>query len=68
VQPDKELTLAAEIGRVGRLLALYVTKDIPEEGKRASALLGCGYSVREIAVMMNKNEEAVKKSIQRSRG
>jgi hypothetical protein len=68
VEPAKEPSLAVEIGRIAKLFALYVLKDIPEEGKKASALLACGYSVREIAALLNKNERAAQKSIERSRG
>jgi len=67
-EPAKELSLAAEIGRIAKVFALYVVKDIPEEGKKASTLLACGYSVREIAALLNKNEGAVQKAIERSRG
>jgi DNA-directed RNA polymerase specialized sigma24 family protein len=65
-EPAKEPSLAIEIGRIAKIFALYLLKDIPEEGKKVGTLYAFGYSAREIAGLLGKTEEAVRKA--KSRG
>jgi DNA-directed RNA polymerase specialized sigma24 family protein len=67
-EPAKEPSLAGEISRMTRVLAMFVLKDIEEEGRRVAILRGVGYSVRDIAEILNKTEGSVQKAIERSRG
>ncbi len=63
---DRAPSLPVEIGRIAKILAIYVLKDI-EEGKKAGVLAAFGYSAREIGGLLGKTEAAAQKAIQRSR-
>jgi DNA-directed RNA polymerase specialized sigma24 family protein len=46
--------LAVEMGRIAKLLALYMVKDVEDESKKVSRLNAVGFSPEEIALMLDK--------------
>lgn len=52
--------LAIEMGRIAKLLALYLIRDIEDEGKKVSRLTAVGFSAPEVAAMLDKTEGNVR--------
>ncbi|HKN25886.1 MAG TPA: hypothetical protein VJX72_13640 [Candidatus Acidoferrum sp.] len=59
----KEDSLAVEIGRIAKLFALYVLKDTKDEGVKVCRLDAVGFSVPEIAALLEKTEPNVRVQI-----
>jgi hypothetical protein len=63
--PDQ---LAVEVGRIAKLLALYLLKDVDDEGKKITRLKAVGFTAPEIAELLDKTETNVRVQISQSKG
>jgi DNA-binding transcriptional MerR regulator len=52
--------LATEVGRIAKLFALYLLKDIDDENKKVTRLKAVGFSASEIGALLDKSEENVR--------
>ena len=59
VEADKENSLAVEIGRITKLFALYLLKDVDDEGDKVTRLNAVGFSAKEIGALLGKTENNV---------
>lgn len=59
--------LAIEMGRIAKLLALYMLKDVEDESKKVSRLNAVGFSPSEIALLLDKNEPNVRVQISQAK-
>ena len=66
-EPVKENSLAVEVGRIAKLFALYLLKDVDDEGVRIIRLSGAGFSSSEIALLLDKSENNVRSVISRAK-
>ena len=46
--------LAIEVGRIAKLFALYMIRDVEDESKKVTRLNAVGFSAEEIAAMLDK--------------
>ena len=67
VEPAKENSLAVEVGRVAKVFALYLIKDVEDEGDKILRLNGAGFSAPEIAAMLGKTENNVRVTISKAK-
>jgi DNA-binding NarL/FixJ family response regulator len=51
--------LAVEVGRIAKLFALYLLKDVDDEAKKVTRLNAVGFSNSEIAVLLDKSENNI---------
>jgi DNA-binding NarL/FixJ family response regulator len=63
----KENSLAVEIGRIAKLFALYLLKDVDDEGDKITRLNAVGFSASEIAALLDKTENNVRVRISTSK-
>lgn len=63
VETDKENSLAVEIGRIAKLFALYLLKDVDDEGDKVTTLNAVGFSAKEIGALLGKTENNVRVTI-----
>jgi hypothetical protein len=70
-KPNAEATeenfLAVQIGRIAKLFALYLLKDIDDEGVKVNRLNAIGFSVPEIAGLLQKTELNVRVQISQAK-
>ena len=66
-EPAKENSLSAELGRIAKLFALYLLKDIDDEGKKVTRLNAVGFSASEIAALLDKTENNVRTQISQAK-
>jgi DNA-directed RNA polymerase specialized sigma24 family protein len=59
--------LAIEMGRIAKLLAFYMLRDVEDENKKVTRLRAVGFSTAEIAEMLDKTEENVRVQISQSK-
>lgn len=59
--------LALEVGRIAKLFALYMLKDVDDESKKVSRLNAVGFSAPEIALMLDKTEANVRVQISQAK-
>ena len=52
-------SLAVEIGRISKLFALYLLKNVDDEGDKIIQLNAVGFSASEIAALLDKTENNV---------
>jgi hypothetical protein len=64
----KENSLAVELGRIAKLFALYLIKDVDDEGVRITRLSAVGFSAPEIAMLLDKTENNVRSTVSRAKG
>lgn len=50
----KENSLAVEVGRIAKLFALFILKDVGDESKKVMRLKATGFSAQEIAALLDK--------------
>jgi hypothetical protein len=62
-----DLSVSAQLGRIAKLFALYVLKDVEDAGDKIIALNGAGFSVPEIGAMLGKTENNVRVTLSRSK-
>jgi len=55
----KENSLSVELGRIAKLFALYLLRDVEDEGDKITRLNAVGFSASEIAALLNKTENNV---------
>lgn len=63
----KENSLAVEVGRIAKLFALYLLKDVGDESKKVTRLNAVGFPVSEIAALLDKTEENVRVQISQAK-
>lgn len=63
----KEDSLAVEIGRIAKLFALFLLKDTKDEGLKVNRLNAVGFSVPEIAALLDKTESNVRVQISQAK-
>jgi DNA-directed RNA polymerase specialized sigma24 family protein len=51
--------LAVEVGRIAKLFALYMLKDVDDENKKVTRLKAVGFTAPEIAELLDKTETNV---------
>jgi DNA-directed RNA polymerase specialized sigma24 family protein len=62
--PDQ---LAVEVGRIAKLFALYLLKDVDDEATKVTRLKAVGFSSSEIAELLDKTEENVRVQISQAK-
>jgi len=62
--PDQ---LAVEVGRIAKLFALYLLKDVDDEAKKVTRLKAVGFSASEIAELLDKTEQNVRVQISQAK-
>lgn len=63
----KENSLAVEIGRIAKLFALYLIKDTKDEALKVNRLNAVGFSISEIAALLEKTEPNVRVQISQAK-
>jgi len=63
----KENPLAVEVGRIAKLFALYLLRDIEDESKKVMRLNAVGFSPHEIAALLDKTEANVRVQISQAK-
>jgi len=63
VEDVKENSLAVEVGRIAKLFALYLLKDVDDEGDKVTRLNAVGFSAKEIGALLDKTENNVRVTI-----
>lgn len=66
-EPVKENSLSGELGRIAKLFALYLLKDVGDEAKKVTRLNAVGFSVTEIAALLDKTEANVRTQISQAK-
>ncbi len=66
-EPAKENSLAVEIGRIAKLFALYMLKDVDDEGDKIVRLSAVGFSAPEISALLDKTENNVRVQISKAK-
>jgi DNA-directed RNA polymerase specialized sigma24 family protein len=59
--------LAVEVGRIAKLFALHMLKDVDDEKKKVTRLKAVGFSAQEIADLLDKTEENVRVQISQAK-
>jgi DNA-directed RNA polymerase specialized sigma24 family protein len=62
--PDQ---LAVEVGRIAKLFALYLLRDVEDESKKITRLNAVGFSSAEIAALLDKTEANVRVQISQAK-
>ena len=62
-----ELSVPAQIGRIAKLLALYLLRDIQDERDKILTLNGAGFSAIEIGSMLGKTENNVRVTLSKAK-
>lgn len=60
-------SLSVELGRIAKLFALYLLKDVQDEGDKVTRLNAVGFSTAEIAALLNKTENNVYVTISKAK-
>jgi DNA-directed RNA polymerase specialized sigma24 family protein len=63
----KENSLAVELGRIAKLFALYLLRDVEDESKKVIRLNAVGFSPPEIAALLDKTEANVRVQISQAK-
>jgi DNA-binding NarL/FixJ family response regulator len=66
-EPVKENSLSVELGRIAKLFALYLLKDVSEESQKVTRLDAVGFSSSEIAGLLDKTENNVRAQISQAK-
>lgn len=59
--------LGVELGRIAKLFALYVLKDVADESKKIVRLSAAGFSAQEIAALLDKTVANVHTQLSQAR-
>ena len=59
--------VAIEMGRIAKLFALYMLRDVEDERKKVTRLNAVGFSTAEIAAMLDKTEQNVRVQISQAK-
>lgn len=60
-------SLSAEVGRIAKLLGLYLMKDVDDETTKILRLSAVGFSSAEIAALLDKTENNVRVQISKAK-
>lgn len=60
--------LAIEVGRIAKLFALFMLKDVEDENRKVTRLKAIGFSSQEIADLLDKTEANVRVQISQAKG
>jgi len=63
----RENSLSIELGRIAKLFALYLMKDVDDESKKVTRLNAVGFSATEIARLLDKTVENVRVQISQAK-
>jgi hypothetical protein len=63
----RENSLAVELGRIAKLFALYLLKDVDDEGVKMTRLTAVGFSAPEIAMLLDKTENNVRSRVSKAK-
>lgn len=66
-EPTKENSLSVELGRIAKLFALYLLKDVDDESTKVTRLNAVGFSSKEIAALLNKTVQNVRTQISQAK-
>ena len=66
-RPAKEPSIAVELGRIAKLFALYLMKEVDDEAKKVNALNAVGFSATEIAALLDKTVNNVRAQISQAK-
>jgi DNA-directed RNA polymerase specialized sigma24 family protein len=55
------------MGRIAKLFAMYLLRDIEDESKKVTRLNAVGFSTAEIATMLDKTEPNVRVQISQAK-
>ena len=66
-EPIKENSLAIELGRIAKLFALYLLKDVDDESTKVTRLNAVGFSAAEIAALLDKTVKNVRTQISQAK-
>lgn len=59
--------LAVEMGRIAKLFALHLLRDVEDESKKVTRLNAVGFSAAEIAALLDKTEQNVRVQISQAK-
>lgn len=59
--------LAVEVGRIAKLFALHMLKDVDDEKKKVTRLNAVGFSNAEIAALLDKSENNISVQLSQAR-
>ncbi|MFI5117506.1 MAG: hypothetical protein ACHP8B_12505 [Terriglobales bacterium] len=59
--------LAVEVGRIAKLFALYMLRDVDDENKKVTRLNAVGFSNSEIAALLDKTENNISVQLSQAR-
>jgi len=60
-------SLAIEVGRIAKLFALYMLKDVTDENTKVTRLNAVGFSNSEIAALLDKSENNISVQLSQAR-
>jgi len=60
-------SLAVEVGRIAKLFALYMLKDVGDENAKVTRLNAVGFSNSEIAALLDKSENNISVQLSQAR-
>jgi DNA-directed RNA polymerase specialized sigma24 family protein len=66
-EPAKENSLSVELGRIAKLFALYLMKDVDDEATKVTRLNAVGFSAVEIAALLDKTVNNVRTQISQAK-
>ena len=66
-EPTKEPSVAIELGRIAKLCALYLMRDVDDEGKKVTRLNAVGFSAAEIGALLDKTVINVRAQISQAK-
>lgn len=66
-ESGKASQLAIEMGRIAKLFALYMLRDVEDESKKVARLNAVGFSTAEIAALLDKTEQNVRVQISQAK-
>ena len=67
VELVKENSLSVEVARIAKLFALYLLRDLEDEGKKVTRLSAAGFFPQEIAALLDKTEANVRVQLSQAR-
>jgi DNA-directed RNA polymerase specialized sigma24 family protein len=59
--------LAVEMGRIAKLFALHLLREVEDESKKVTRLNAVGFSATEIAALLDKTEQNVRVQISQAK-
>jgi DNA-binding NarL/FixJ family response regulator len=66
-ETNTESNLVTEVGRIAKLFALFLVRDVSDELEKVRRLSGVGFATQEIADMLGKTEHNVRVQVANAR-